>query len=76
MDFRASAYVNYEGPRAIAQGTREGVFVANMGIRKDLMEKKATLSFNIQDVFLSRAYKVSSVPQLILRILAANQSPR
>jgi outer membrane receptor protein involved in Fe transport len=57
MDFRASAYVNYEGPRAIAQGTREGVFVANMGIRKDLMEKKATLSFNIQDVFLSRAYK-------------------
>ncbi len=57
MDFRASAYVNYEGPRAIAQGNREGVFVANMGIRKDLLEKKATLSFNIQDVFLSRAYK-------------------
>lgn len=57
MDFRASAYVNYEGPRAIAQGTREGVFVANMGIRKDLLEKKATLSFNIQDVFLSRSYK-------------------
>ncbi|CAG4989775.1 Vitamin B12 transporter BtuB [Dyadobacter sp. CECT 9275] len=57
MDFRASAYLNYEGPRAIAQGTREGVFVANMGIRKDLLEKKATLSFNIQDIFLSRAYK-------------------
>ncbi|WP_229209145.1 TonB-dependent receptor domain-containing protein [Dyadobacter sediminis] len=57
MDFRASAYVNYEGPRAIAQGTREGIFVANMGIRKDLMEKKATISFNVQDIFLSRAYK-------------------
>ncbi|WP_229215923.1 outer membrane beta-barrel family protein [Dyadobacter frigoris] len=57
LDFKASAYVNYEGPRAIAQGTRQGVFVANMGIRKDLMEKKATLSFNIQDIFLSRAYK-------------------
>jgi outer membrane receptor protein involved in Fe transport len=57
MDFRASAYVNYEGPRAIAQGTREGVFVANMGIRKDLLEKKATISFNVQDIFLSRAYK-------------------
>lgn len=57
MDFKASAYVNYEGPRAIAQGTREGVFVANMGIRKDLLEKKATLSFNVQDIFLSRAYK-------------------
>lgn len=57
MDFKASAYINYEGPRAIAQGNREGVFVANMGIRKELLEKKATLSFNIQDVFLSRAYK-------------------
>ncbi|WP_439557436.1 outer membrane beta-barrel family protein, partial [Dyadobacter sp.] len=56
-DFRASAYVNYEGPRAIAQGTREGVFIANMGIRKDLLEKKATISFNVQDIFLSRAYK-------------------
>ncbi|WP_229206955.1 outer membrane beta-barrel family protein [Dyadobacter crusticola] len=56
-DFRASAYVNYEGPRAIAQGTREGVFLANMGIRKDLLEKKATISFNVQDIFLSRAYK-------------------
>ena len=57
MDFRASAYVNYEGPRAVAQGTREGIFVANMGIRKELLEKKATISFNIQDIFLSRAYK-------------------
>ncbi|QRR04212.1 TonB-dependent receptor [Dyadobacter sandarakinus] len=57
LDFRASAYVNYEGPRAIAQGTREGVFIANMGIRKELLEKKATISFNVQDIFLSRAYK-------------------
>lgn len=56
-DFRASAYVNYEGPRAIAQGTRDGVFIANMGIRKDLLEKKATVSFNVQDIFLSRNYK-------------------
>lgn len=56
-DFRASAYVNYEGPRAIAQGTREGVFIANMGIRKDLLEKKATISFNVQDIFLSRNYR-------------------
>lgn len=56
-DFRASAYLNYEGPRAIAQGTRDGVFIANMGIRKDLLEKKATISFNVQDIFLSRAYK-------------------
>lgn len=57
MDFKASAYINYEGPRAIAQGKREGVLVANMGIRKELLKKKATLSANIQDIFLSRNYK-------------------
>ena len=57
MDFRASAYVNYEGPRAIAQGTRDGVFIANMGIRKDMLSKKATVALNIQDIFLSRSYK-------------------
>ena len=56
-DFRASAYVNYEGPRAIAQGTRQGVFIANVGVRKDLMQKKATIAFNVQDIFLSRTYK-------------------
>jgi hypothetical protein len=28
-----------------------------MGIRKDLLEKKATISFNVQDIFLSRNYK-------------------
>ena len=57
FDLRASAYLNYEGPRAIAQGTRQGVFVANMGLRKDLLERKATLSFSFQDLFLSRIYK-------------------
>ncbi|WP_310586193.1 TonB-dependent receptor [Telluribacter humicola] len=56
-DVRASAYLNYDGPRAIAQGTRQGVFVANMGIRKDLLDRKATLSFNMQDILLSRMYK-------------------
>ncbi|WP_229236101.1 TonB-dependent receptor domain-containing protein [Dyadobacter tibetensis] len=57
LDFRASAYINYEGPRAVAQGKREGVMVANMGLRKNFMERKATLSLSVQDIFLSRAYK-------------------
>ena len=54
---RASAYVTYDGPRAIAQGTRPGVFVANLGVRRDFFERKATLSVSVQDLFLSRIYK-------------------
>ncbi len=57
LDLRASAYINYEGPRAIAQGIRDGVFVANMGVRKVIMKKKGTVSFNVRDVILSRNYK-------------------
>ncbi|TDB60110.1 TonB-dependent receptor [Arundinibacter roseus] len=57
LALRASAYLTYDGPRAIAQGTRQGVFVANMGLRKDFFERKGTLSFNVQDLLLSRMYK-------------------
>ena len=57
MAIRASAYLTYDGPRAIAQGTRPGVFVANMGVRRDFFERKGTLSFNVQDLLLSRIYK-------------------
>lgn len=57
LKLRASAFLNYEGPRAIAQGTRQGVFVANMGLRRDLLNRKATISFNFQDIFLSKIYK-------------------
>ncbi|MPR34998.1 TonB-dependent receptor [Cytophagaceae bacterium SJW1-29] len=57
LSLRASAYVTYDGPRAIAQGTRPGVFVANMGLRRDFFDRKATLSVSVQDLFLSRIYK-------------------
>ncbi len=55
--FRGSFYVNYEGPKAIAQGTRMGIFQANASIRRSFMDKRAFISLNIQDIFLSRLYK-------------------
>lgn len=57
LQMRASAYVTYDGPRAIAQGTRPGVFVANLGVRRDFLDRKATLSVSVQDLFLSRIYR-------------------
>jgi outer membrane receptor protein involved in Fe transport len=57
LAIRASGYLTYDGPRAIAQGIRPGVFVANMGVRKDFFERKGTLSVNVQDLLLSRIYK-------------------
>ncbi len=57
LNLRGSAYVSYEGPRAIAQGRRSGVFVANMTLRKDFMERKMIVSLTAQDLFLTRVYK-------------------
>lgn len=57
FNFRGSFYVNYEGPRAIAQGTRMGVLQANASLRRSFFNRKAFLSLNIQDIFLSRRYK-------------------
>ncbi|WP_345031212.1 TonB-dependent receptor domain-containing protein [Ravibacter arvi] len=54
---RGSVYVNYDGPKAIAQGTRMGVFQGNASIRKSFFEKRAFISLNIQDIFLSRRYR-------------------
>lgn len=56
-NFRGSFYVNYEGPKAIAQGTRMGIVQANASIRRSFMDKRAFISLNIQDIFLSRLYK-------------------
>jgi len=54
--FRGSFYVNYEGPRAIAQGTRMGVAQANMSIRRNFFNNRAFLALNFNDIFLSRKY--------------------
>jgi outer membrane receptor protein involved in Fe transport len=56
-EFRGSLYVSYEGPKAIAQGTRMGVLVANATIRRSFLKKKAFVSLNVSDIFLSRKYK-------------------
>lgn len=54
--FRGYVFVNYFGPRAIAQGELNGIFVTDLGIRKSLMDKKLNLSFRASDIFNNREY--------------------
>ncbi|WP_242093370.1 TonB-dependent receptor domain-containing protein [Aestuariivivens sediminicola] len=48
--------INYRGPSEDAQNRRDGVFSANLAFSKDLFKEKASLAFNISDLFNSRAY--------------------
>ena len=44
----------YRGPNADAQNKRDGIFSANLALSKDLFNEKASIAFNISDLFNSR----------------------
>ncbi|WP_425075521.1 TonB-dependent receptor domain-containing protein [Psychroserpens sp. S379A] len=46
--------MNYRGPSEDAQNKREGMFSTNMAFSKDLFKEKASIAFNISDLFNSR----------------------
>ncbi len=46
--------VSYRGPRETSQTTRKGMFSTNLAFSKDLFKEKASLAFNISDVFNTR----------------------
>ncbi|MGG6232144.1 TonB-dependent receptor domain-containing protein [Tenacibaculum sp. SDUM215027] len=44
----------YRGPQSSAQSDREGMFMANIALSKDLFKEKASLVLNVSDLFNSR----------------------
>lgn len=44
----------YRGPSADAQNERDGIFSANLAFSKDLFNEKASIAFNVSDLFNSR----------------------
>lgn len=57
--------MNYRGPSRNAQSKREGIYSMNIAASKDLFKEKATLNFNVSDVFNSRKrQQTTSVPNV------------
>jgi outer membrane receptor protein involved in Fe transport len=50
----------YNGPSITLQGKREGFFVTNVALRKDLLKKKLTLSLNVRDLFATGKFAFTS----------------
>ncbi len=48
---------NYQAPVQQSQGRREAIAVMDIGLSKDLWDKKGTLSLSAQDLFNSRKYR-------------------
>ena len=49
--------LSFEGDQKNAQGVRKGIFGANVAFSKDVLKDKATIAFNVSDVFNSRIRK-------------------
>lgn len=47
----------YRGPSENAQNKRKGIFSTNIAFSKDLFKEKASLAFNISDLFNTRKFK-------------------
>lgn len=43
--------INYRGPSEDAQNNRRGVFSTNLALSKDLFKEKASIAFNVRDLF-------------------------
>lgn len=56
-DVNMQLMLSYRGAQATAQGERKGILFTDFGINKDILEKKATISFRMRDLFNSMRYK-------------------
>lgn len=55
IDIQTSA--NYNAPMSTAQGQLRAIASGNIGISKDVLKEKATVSFNVTDIFNSQKRK-------------------
>lgn len=65
--------MNYNGDVKTAQGKYIGVFVMNLGFSKDVLKEKATVAFNINDVFNTRKMKIETLIPGVIESYAERQ---
>ncbi|MCB0845818.1 MAG: TonB-dependent receptor [Bacteroidetes bacterium] len=56
-DLDIQIMVNYRGPEANPQGRRQAILFTDLGINKDILKKKATISLRITDIFNTTWYR-------------------
>ena len=59
-DFRLQITAVYNGPSNTLQGQRDGFFVANIALRKEMLKKQLTVSLNARDVLATGYFAFTS----------------
>ncbi|WP_026950546.1 outer membrane beta-barrel family protein [Algoriphagus mannitolivorans] len=58
--FSVQTQANYRGPIVLPQGQIEPQWSVNMGIRKDVLDGKGTISLNVSDIFNTRNFRITT----------------
>jgi iron complex outermembrane recepter protein len=56
--FSTQLAANYQGPQVIPNGKVQAVFSMNIGLRRNIMNQRGTISLNLTDVFNSRNFSL------------------
>lgn len=59
-DIETQLRINYRGPRETTQGRSQNMFYADIGISKDILQKNATITLNVRDIFNTRKYRYTT----------------
>ena len=69
--------INYNGEIKTAQGKYLNIFTMNLGFSKDVMKDKATVAFNVNDVFNTRKMRIETlIPNVIDSYIERQRSVR
>ncbi len=58
--FSVQAQGNYRGPIVLPQGQIEPQWSLNLGVRKDVLDGKGTVSLNVSDIFNTRNFRITT----------------
>ena len=56
-DFDVQLMMNYRGAEDSPQGRRQGMLFTDIGLNKDILNKKATIGFRMRDIFNTQKFK-------------------
>ncbi|WP_194975549.1 outer membrane beta-barrel family protein [Aquiflexum lacus] len=74
--FSVQVQGNYRGPIVFPQGEIEPYWGLNIGVRKDILNKKATISLNVSDVFNTQIFRIKTIDSRFVYNRAFNRETR
>ncbi|MCC5938310.1 MAG: TonB-dependent receptor [Lunatimonas sp.] len=58
--FNVQVMADYRGPIALPQGEIDPIYGLSVGLRRDLFNRRATVSLNVSDVFNTRVFRIQT----------------